>query len=285
MIRVGPIAMAAPFATGGAVLAARNDTWLPVIVLVAGAAVLTRRHIAEQRLWLPALLAARALPPEGAALERAEFASVELAILSKGLPASLDHAVQLGHDDPDLQRWARSIDRLTRASHLLHTETALGVLPRRGASPKAVAVLVAAAGAALIAGAVTGSRWWLLPMTAVYAAALAMWTDWRDEHRVGPSLLARRASSDEVPACNDDRAVAVWLAAFAHGRVSPLQRSVALIETSDRAAEHKVRARRRLSMARDLLEQNGFARSRRASDVLAAAAAAASAGTTWWLTM
>ena len=285
MIRVGPIAMAAPLATGGAVLAARNDIWLPVIALVAGAAVLARRHIAEQRRWLPALLAARALPTDGAAPEWAELLPVELAILSKGLPASLDHAVQLGHDEPDMRRWARSIDRLTTATHLLHTETVPGVLPRRGASPRAIAVLLAAAGAALIAGTATGSRWWLVPMTVGYAAALAVWTDWQYEHRAGPALLARLASSDEVPVADDDTAMAVWLAAVAHGRLGPLQRSVALIDTSDRLAEHKVRARRRLTMATVLLERCGLARSRRAGDALAAAAAAASAGAAWWLTM
>jgi hypothetical protein len=286
VIRLRPVSMASPFLAAILVVAYRLGLWLIVVSTAALCVVLLRRHVRRQRQWLPALLAARALTPRGRPVAGGvDVITTELVVMSKGRPNVIERATELEHGDPDPNRWATSIDRLTVARHMLDDGSVVGVAHRRNSSWQAAAGWAALAAVALAAGVFTGSRWWLLPITLAYSAATVAWTEWREERHVDPALLAARAGMTEDAYGDDnDAEIAAGLAILAQGRPQPIRRSVGMVGDASLPHDAKARALRLLGMAAALLTKSGMARAATVGDMTTGLVTCVAAAATWWVT-
>ena len=285
MIRLRPVSMAWPLLAAVLVVAYRHGLWLIVVSTVALCVVLLRRHVKEQRQWLPALLAARALAPHGRPRPGGvDVITTELVVMSKGRPNVIERATELGHSDPDPYRWATAINRLTLARHMLDDGSVVGVAHRRSSSWQA-AGWAALAAVALAMGVFTGSRWWLLAITFACSAATLAWTEWREERHVDPALLAARARMAEDASGDDnDAEVAVGLAILAQARPRPIRRSVEMVGQASLPHDARIRAQLLLGMAAALLTKSGMARAVTVGDMTTGAVTCVAAAATWWVT-
>lgn len=261
MTGVGPIHVLGPFTGALFVVSLRHGLWLFVLVIAALVVVLARRHVQEQRRWLPALAAVRAIAStEETGTEPLDLTAGELAVLSKGHSEVLDRAADLAHQEPDPRRWSVAIRSITVARDLLRRERVPGICEGSSARGHRVILLVAATGVALVAAVLTASGWWLIPLVVVSVAAMVAWTDWREERDWAPAIIAASARNQEMQRLGDDGVVAGELAALARGHLRVLRRAQRFVELWPGPVEDRTSASRRLALAVALLAASGLAR-------------------------
>lgn len=261
MTGVWPILVLGPVTGALFVVSLRHGLWLFVLAITALVVILVRRHVQEQRRWLPAFAAVRAVAStDEIGSDRLDLTAAELAVLSKGHVEVLDRAADLAHMEADSRRWSVAIRGISVARDLLRRERVPGISETPSAPAHRVIILAVATGVALVAAALTASGWWLIPLVIVYVAAMVAWTDWREERHWAPAIIANSARQLETQPPDDDGVVAAELAALARGRLRVLRRAQRFVEQWPGPVEDKTAASRRLAMAVALLELSGVAR-------------------------
>jgi hypothetical protein len=238
------------------VVAGSMGLWLIVLMLCSVAASVTRHRLLARR-GLPARLAAWAVhapcgPSTPAALEHA--IAVDLAAISRGHMDVLERAqVALGDavDDP----WRRGLgeERLAAARRLVADGRLVGITPRRqsGAARLRRSAVAVAMIVVLAVGALSQSRWWLVPMAVAGALFTLECVGLYEQRRGLPELLASRSVRDSIQALfvMPEPAVARSLVVLANNDAVVIRRARSLLEGDGQHAH----ARRRLLEAERLL--------------------------------
>jgi len=281
--------VASPLGATVLVISYRLELWLIVLGLVAFAAVLLRRHLEDRLIWLPALVAVRALGsmphrPAGCGVE-VETSSAELAILARGQLLVLDRAAELDHRDVEPDRWATSIGRLTVAHELLDQGRVPGVVRRSGTSGRQMGAWSAATTAAVVGSILTSSRWWLVPLAVGYTGAVTTWTSWRDERQWRPKLVAAASrSGGTAPHRDPAGGSAAELARLGRGRLGSIRRGMRAVEQWDGPERDKARAAQSLAMTAVLLKEGLLVRATSARVVVMWTLTLTAALATWLVT-
>ena len=253
-------------AVGGAAfgLSVRHGLWLFALGFIAAVVVVARRELRERRSWLPVLLAIRALSSTGAHDSSGGQSTTagELAVIARAdadVLALASHLVRQ-HDHP---RWATALAEIAAAQHIVERGLWPGTPAARPTSSSRVVCCVVVACGFLVAAAITRALWVIIPLAAAYTAAVAVWTDWREERRWRPQLVAAAAAEPSRPvAIREDDGAAAHLAVIAQTH-RPVERAVRLLEQWPGGAAGRPSAVRRLSMAALLLRDSGVTRARR----------------------
>lgn len=216
MTRRAPLSLLAPVAGALLVVSLRYEMWLLVAAITAAVAVFARRHLQDHHHWLPALLAVRSVAPTtpDPSNDPADPVAAELAVLAKGRLRVLDRAADLAHQETDPHRWSVSISHITIAHDLVRRAGLPGISPAPTVSGWRLLLWGIAAAAAFLFAALTSSAWSPIPLLATYAGVVTVWTDWHEQHRLQPALVAAAARLEPPPpalAAADDL-IAVQLA-------------------------------------------------------------------------
>lgn len=286
-MRFRPLHLLAPAVAATLVVSLRHELWLIVLGMTALVFVFARRHVQEHRRWLPALLAVRAVATAAPEIgeDAVDIATVELVVLAKGDPGVLDRAADLAHEEPDPHRWSVSIGRIAGAHDLLRRGGVPGIVPVRGASAGHLLGWVVAATASVLGVAATSSGWWVIPLVVAYSGAVMAWTDWREEQRWRPALVAAAARSEAGSSADgDEGSTVVQLAVLAHGSVRAVARAAQIVERWHGQQNRQRQALVRLAMAAGLLELSGKSGARSRGLAFAWVLTVAIAAATWLVT-
>lgn len=272
----------------GALLAVsiRYGLWLIVLGTMALVVAVARRVRQDQRRWLPAMLAVRALTsaqPRASTDRNEGVAAAELAVLAKGRPRALDKATELVHHEDDPGAWSLAVSRIVIARDLLGRGAVPGVIQTAGPSGQHVTIWAAGVLACLLGAALTSSEWWLVPLLVTYAGAVVVLADWHDERR-SPIQVAAAARADPDPLPDEDGQVAAQLVGLAGGRTRPFPRAQAMMDRWDGTEPAQSIAGRRLELAATLTRTSGVSTATVWRARAAWIAAAVSAAATWLVT-